>query len=77
MRSLREHVRDLQLIEQAAAEKIGLRFALLREDRLLKGKIGEYAEQFAGIMQIDIFPELVKAAKLGMELNSEIKSGGR
>jgi hypothetical protein len=73
MRSLREHVRDLQLVEQAAAEKVGLRFALLKEDRLFKGKAGEYMDLFIERMQIDIFPELVEAAKLGMELNSEIR----
>ncbi len=73
MEGLREHIRKLQLLENEASSKAGMRFLLSLDEKLLLGSnrkkfIKKYGEQ---LIQ-DIFPELIKAAKMGREFNDRI-----
>jgi len=72
MKSLRAHVRELQILENKAAEKAGMRFLMIDEVKLL-GKGGEkYARRYIEQLQQDIAPEILEAAKLGKELRKEV-----
>lgn len=75
MKSLRQHVRQLQVLENEACEKAGMRFRLLDELKVF-GKGGKkYIADFIDQLQRDIAPEVLKAAKLGKELKKEITGG--
>jgi hypothetical protein len=73
MKSLRAHVRDLQILENKAAEKAGMRFLLLRPDKLFGKKGSAYTDKFVKQLEEDIAPEILEAAKMGKRMNKEIK----
>jgi len=70
--NLRSHVRELQLLENSAAEKVGMRFMLLKERKLFGKDSRKEINKFLRLVAIDIFPEMIKAAKMGKALNAEI-----
>ena len=72
MKSLRGHLKELEIIENEAAELAGMRFLMLDEKKLLgkdsKGYIAGYVAQ----LESDISIHAIKAAKLGQELFKEV-----
>lgn len=70
--NLREHVRELQMLENKTAEKSGMRFMLLDEKKLFGKDAQSEIAKFIRLISVDIFPEMIKAAKMGKELNAEI-----
>ena len=71
--NLKEHALDLQVLENAATEKAGLRLRLLDEATLL-GKGGkDYARTLTEQILTDITDEVKAAAALGVELGTAIK----
>jgi len=70
--NLRSHVRELQLLENSAAEKVGMRFMLLKERKLFGKDSRKEINKFLRLVAVDIFPEMIKAAKMGKALNAEI-----
>ena len=73
MKSLRGHVRDLQILENKAAEKAGMRFLLLQEEVLLGKKGSDYVKDYTKQLEEDITPEILEAAKHGMVMNKLMK----
>jgi hypothetical protein len=72
MMDLRDHTLKLQLLEQSAVEKAGLRVRLLDEGALM-GKGGkDYAQSFTETLIADMADEITAAAKLGVELGAAI-----
>lgn len=73
MRNLRQHIRKIQLLENKAAEKAGMRFLLsMDEMKLMKRDNREFRSKYNKLLIDDISPEVVEAAKLGKILNEEI-----
>jgi len=73
MRSLRQHVREVQILENKAAEKAGMRFLLSMDERkLLDKKNKAFIDDYTETLLDDISPELIKAAKIGKELHKEV-----
>jgi len=69
---LRESVREVQLLENKAAQKAGLRFLLLEEDKLF-GKGGkDYAAKYVGQLINDLSPEILRAPRIGLELAADV-----
>lgn len=67
---LRKHIRSLQLLENQASEKAGMRFILSLNEKFLLGKDGKkFIKQYSKQLIQDISPELIKAAKMGREFN--------
>ena len=78
--NLFQHIHDLQILENQAADKIAEGVLTIEQDKLLvrdeKARM-KYIKKFVRDLEAYIFPEVVKAAKEGVELNKEIKSGGK
>lgn len=73
MKSLRSHVRELQLLENKAAEKAGMRFLISMDERKLLGNKGRsFIRKYIETLSMDIAPEILQAAKMGRELNEEV-----
>ena len=73
MRNLRQHIRKVQLLENKAAEKAGMRFLLsMDEVKLMKRDSREFRAKYIKLLVDDISLEVVEAAKLGKILNKEI-----
>jgi hypothetical protein len=69
---LRESVREVQLLENKAAQKAGLRFLLLEEDKLF-GKGGkDYAVKYVAQLIDDLSPEILQAPRIGLELAADV-----
>lgn len=74
--NLRAHVRQIQLLENKAAEKAGARFQILEIGNLLKTKgRNEYIDAYIEALVRDIKPELEESTKKGVELNEELLGG--
>lgn len=74
--NLRAHVRQIQLLENNAAEKAGARFSMLEIGNLLKTKGRDaYIKLYIDALLKDIKPELEESAKKGVELNEELIGG--
>ena len=70
---LRSHVRQIQVLENRAAEKAGARFVLFEMGEVLKRKGREkYVQRYIDSLLKDIKPELEKSAKKGVELYKAI-----
>ena len=70
---LRSHVRQIQMLENKAAEKAGARFALFEMGSVLRKKGREkYINLYLDSLLKDIKPELEKSAKKGVELFNQI-----
>jgi len=72
MKSLRQHIRQLQFTENLAAEKAGMRFLLLEDEKLLGSRSKSYIRFYTDKLLEDITPEAVQAVKMGKELVKEI-----
>lgn len=71
--NLRTHVRQIQLLENKAAEKAGARFQILEISNLIKTKgRNEYIDAYIDRLLLDIKPELEESAKKGVELNKAL-----
>ncbi len=71
--NLRQHVRDLQLIENDAAEKAGMRFILSLDDEKLLGSRSEaFIDGYVEQLIKDILPEVKRAGETGKELKEEV-----
>ena len=67
--NLREHVREVQLLENKAADKAGMRFQLSLDEKALLGKgYMKYIRKYIRLLEADIAKEVLKSAKLGKEL---------
>ena len=74
MKSLRQHLRELEILENETAEIVGMRLLLLDEKKLLGSKSKAYIAKLVKELEIDIFPGIIKAAKLGKSLFKEVIS---
>lgn len=72
MKSLREHLRELEILENEAAETAGMRFLLLDEKRLLGKDSKKYIAEYVAQLEADITPQALEAAKLGQILFKEV-----
>ena len=73
MEGLRQHVRKLQILENEASEKAGMRFLLSLNEKLLLGKERKkFIKKYTEDLIQDILPELIKAGKMGREFNDRI-----
>ena len=72
MKNLRAHIHGLQVLEAQAAEKAGMRFALLDEGALLGRDSAAYLGDYVDQLLKDIAPEIEAAAKLGRVLHDEL-----
>lgn len=73
MEGLRQHIRKLQIIENEASEKAGMRFLLsLNEKQLLGKDRKKFIKKYIENLIQDILPEIIKAAKMGREFNDRI-----
>ena len=71
--NLRKHVREIQLLENKAAEKAGARFATFEMGEVLKTKTRkDYIESYISALIGDIMPELVKSTTEGVKLFNQI-----
>ena len=80
--NLRRHIRQLEKLENKAAEAVGMRILLMDEDKLImamsnnpkkraKGKA--YIKKLVGQMEADIFPLVVQSVRMGEALNKSLK----
>ncbi len=74
MIELKAHTLKVQRLENRAAEKAGMRFLLLDEERLFSKGGPAYIAEMVKRMIEDVGPELVGAAKLGKELGEAIRA---
>ena len=74
MKSLRQHLRELEILENETAEIVGMRLLLLDERKLLGSKNKAYIAALVKQLEADIFPGVIKAAKLGKSLFKEVIS---
>jgi len=72
MTSLRANIRELHILENKAAEKVGMRFMLLEDRKLFGKKSNTYINSFVHRLTIDIFSEMIAAAMLGSELRKAV-----
>lgn len=71
--NLRHHIRDLQLVENDAAEKAGMRFLLSFDESLLLGSKGkEFTDDYVEQLIEDILPEVKRAGEIGKGLREEV-----
>ncbi len=71
--NLRQHVRDLQIIENEAAEKAGMRFLLSMDEEKLLGSHSEaFIAEYIELLTKDILPEVKRAGEAGKELREEV-----
>ena len=71
--NLRTHVREIQLLENSAAEKAGARFSIFEMRNVIKTKgRKEYIDAYIERLLLDIKPELEESMKKGVELNKEL-----
>jgi len=71
--NLRKHVRQIQLLENRAAEKAGARFAIFEMGNVLKTKgRTEYIKLYIDALLKDIKPELEESAREGVKLFNQI-----
>ena len=68
MIELKGHVLKVQQLENAAAEKAGLRARLINEQRLLGKDSAAYEERFIQALLQDLMKEIGDAAELGLRL---------
>ena len=74
MKSLRQHLRELEILENETAEIVGMRLLLLEEKKLLGSKSKAYIAELVRQLEADIFPGVIKSAKLGKSLFKEVIS---
>jgi hypothetical protein len=74
---LKAHVLKVQRLENAAAERAGLRVRLLDEARLLGRRGAAYAGDIVEALLRDIVKEIGDAAELGLELAKSVESHGQ
>lgn len=74
MKSLRQHLRELEILENEIAEIVGMRLLFLDERKLLGSKSKAYIAAQIRQLEDDIFPGVIKAAKLGKSLFKEVIS---
>lgn len=72
MKTLRDHLREVELLENQAAEKAGMVFLLLDEKKLMGKESQKYIADYVARLETAIALEVVRAAKLGLELNKEV-----
>lgn len=72
MKSLRQHLRELEILENETAEIVGMRLLLLDERKLLGSKSKAYIAKLVKEIEEDIFPNVIKSAKLGKSLFKEV-----
>jgi hypothetical protein len=69
---LRSTIREVQQLENDAAEKAGMRFLLLEDDRLFGKDSRKYISEYIGRLLEDIRPEIIQAAQIGKEFAGEV-----
>ncbi len=74
MKSLRQHLRELEILENETAEIVGMRLLLLDERKLLGSNSKAYIAELVKQLEDDIFPGVIKSAKLGKSLFKEVIS---
>lgn len=72
MKSLREHLRELEILENDTAEIAGMRFLFLDEKKLLGKDSKKYIADYVAQLEKDITVNVIKAAKLGQGLFKEV-----
>jgi hypothetical protein len=72
MKDLTATVRKVQLLENAACDKAGVRFLLAQEEILLGKGRDEYIRHYIELLLADIAPEVIEAAKIGKVFAGEI-----
>jgi hypothetical protein len=72
MKDLAATVRRVQLLENAAADKAGVRFLLVQEEMLLGKGRDEYIRHYIELLLADIAPEVIEAARTGKAFAWEI-----
>lgn len=72
MMDLRAHILKVELLEQEAAEKVGLRMRLMDEAELAGAKGDKYRAMFIERILADVSEEVSRAAVLGVELGEAI-----
>lgn len=70
--NLRATIRRVQLLEQSAADKAGMRFLLIDEAQLTGPDAKAYAAAMANRILEEVTPEILEAAKIGMNLLKEV-----
>jgi len=69
---LRSTIRRVQQLENDAAEKSGMRFLLLEDDRLFGKDSQKYISEYIERLLEDIRPEIIEAAQIGKEFAGEV-----
>ena len=69
---LRSTIRSVQQLENDAAEKAGMRFLLLEDDRLFGKDSQKYISEYIERLLEDIRPEIIQAAQIGKEFAGEV-----
>ena len=70
---LRSHVRQIQVLENRAAEKAGARFAIFEMANVIRKKgRDEYIKLYIDSLLKDIKPELEESARKGVKLFNQI-----
>ena len=70
---LRSHVRQIQMLENKAAEKAGARFAIFEMANVIRKKgRDEYIKLYIDTLLKDIKPELEESAREGVKLFNQI-----
>ena len=70
---LRSHVRQIQVLENRAAEKAGARFAIFEMANVIRKKgRDEYIKLYIDSLLKDIKPELEESAREGVKLFNQI-----
>ena len=70
---LRSHVRQIQMLENKAAEKAGARFAIFEMANVVRKKgRDEYIKLYIDTLLKDIKPELEESAREGVKLFNQI-----
>ena len=65
-------MREVELLENKAAEKVGMRVLMMEEDKLFKS--AKYRAEFLALLEADIIDEVTKSALLGVRLNKFIRT---
>lgn len=73
MKDLAATTRQVQLLENAACDKAGVRFLLFEEEKMLGKERETYIAHYIALVLADIAPEVIEAAKIGKAFAKEIR----